>query len=124
MTTQELREAAERYRDGRYLDFQRDKDEWYAPCRLMDDQQMLANAYLAEHPSDDDEPVTCQWLIQQGWTLRKYGGYESYIYNHWLYGTWYASGAVVFYFNNKDVLAGESTTRGQVRRLIAALKGE
>lgn len=64
---------------------------------------MLAKAYLAEHPVDDDEPVTNEWL----WSLPLYRK-----------AIWRWTNNFVF-----DV-SGQSApckTRGDVRRLLAAL---
>lgn len=134
MTPQELREAAERVRrmnageqskivygwgDGK-LD---DDDCRTLELKRIEDYKKLADAYLAKHPADDGELVTPQWLVSQGWTHKKHGGYDDYEYNHWLHMRWYASGVVMLYFNNKDI-SGDMTTCGYIRHLLAALKGE
>ncbi len=39
--------------------------------KMHDDTEMVANAYLAEHPADDGEPITEEWL--RGLGFRKWG---------------------------------------------------
>lgn len=33
------------------------------PSEYRMDQGVIVKAYLAEHPADDDEPVTAEWLV-------------------------------------------------------------
>ena len=45
---------------SRESDYQRDRD-------------IVTQAYLAEHPADDDEPVTEEWLLSIGFELTREG---------------------------------------------------
>ena len=55
----ELRAAAERVLDDPLRDVQSVNDsDLHA---LVENAQKLADAYLAEHPADDAEPVTEEW---------------------------------------------------------------
>jgi hypothetical protein len=74
--TNELREAAERYRARRALVIPSDIyddpppecvdwDGWYA-AREREDLERLADAYLAEHPAGDESPVTIEWMREVG----------------------------------------------------------
>jgi hypothetical protein len=71
--TPELKAAAERLRSG--FNHAQCPDH----CGDCNDARALAEAYLAEHPTDDGEPVTLDWLrtlwkVEPGHTKR-----ESYI---------------------------------------------
>lgn len=79
------------------------------------DLRAAIGAWLAEHPADDGEPVDAAWLHSVGWTT----------YVHWpsietpakellewrMGGMWIGETPIVL-----------ATTRGDVRRLMAALK--
>lgn len=39
---------------------------WSAFARLGNDEAILSNAYLAEHPADDGEPINSEWLESIG----------------------------------------------------------
>lgn len=56
-TPDELRAAADRF-----LAFD-------GTGNVMAEAFLLANAYVAEHPADDDEPITVEWLCVMGWEL-------------------------------------------------------
>jgi hypothetical protein len=52
------------------------REGWNQCCcpdgwRECDRARVLAAAYLAEHPADDDEPITREWLVDLGWTVRE-----------------------------------------------------
>lgn len=51
--TNDLRAAAERFLPG---------DSYNSIAQADTDAYLLANAYLAEHPADDDEPVIVDWM--------------------------------------------------------------
>ena len=80
----------------------------------------LAKAYLAEHPADDEEPVTGDWLLSIGFepdathlVLRRFGPDEN--------------GKIqVYLLDRRWLLHGTRIkmlcTRGDVRRLCAALR--
>ena len=57
-TNDDIRAAAERCKDlfGTFVDFDN------MPIECIKDLFVLAQAYIAEHPADDDEPVTDEWL--------------------------------------------------------------
>lgn len=87
--------------------------------KWMMDTVPLVTAYLAEHPADDDEPITERWLLSIGvqhaentrYVLSQ-GKYERI----WLY--FWETGI------NAELAGGGEivfATRGDVRRLCAAL---
>lgn len=80
------------------------------------DRGILARAYLAEHPADDGEAVTAEWLEVVGLSdaieLPEQFGIQFYPDGY--AGLWY------YYGPGKD-LRIECKTRGDVRRLCKAL---
>jgi hypothetical protein len=58
----ELREAAERVRTG--FTYYQCPDSW----QECNDARLIAEAWIAEHPADDDEPITEEWLEQLAFT--------------------------------------------------------
>lgn len=127
----ELREAVERTRRvhagetvcdvyGRvYLD-----DSWK---RFAADNKVIAAAYLADHPADDAEPVTKEWLLSVGFDDRRNGvsmglGLRVNGGPH-LYCSCNAPGVTPdWYFDDGRLIAcNDLLTRGHVRRLCAAL---
>ena len=131
MTTQELREAAERYRNSDYC--QRDSIIYTLTHQKSGDMKALADAYLAEHPADDGEAVTFDWCIANRFREISSGGDvpvrvesldEAVLISFDLH---HASLYIAKAAKNRDTMAlylFDDPTRGQVRRLIAALKGE
>ena len=57
----ELKAAIQQYRDRAYPDT---NDGW---CDCDADAKIIADAYLAEHPADDDEPASEAWLTSVKW---------------------------------------------------------
>lgn len=99
--------------------------------RLDADRRVLADAYLAEHPADDAAPVTAGWLesmgfqVKGGWWQLRCGDYEVYCYT----SPSRPSGFVFKYESHDCLDDGDGAailpdlpTRGDVRRLLAALK--
>lgn len=76
----------------------------------------LACAYLAACPADSDQPVTADWLLANGWTQGV----------HW---PWIElAGGDLLEWRGAGLWVGETAvvlarSRGQVRQLVAALKG-
>jgi hypothetical protein len=70
MTSDELRAAAMRTVNA----YAEKISEWYlAKSRPAEaDAFDLALAYLADHPADDAEPVTAEWLASVGFTAGKF----------------------------------------------------
>jgi hypothetical protein len=60
---QKLRDAAERRRTGDYSALKTVNDRCLQP---LADAEFLADAYLTEHPADDNEPLTGEWLESLG----------------------------------------------------------
>jgi hypothetical protein len=93
----------------------------------MCDRAVLADAYLAEHPADDDEPVTEEWLRAVGFVTHRQGvaidmGLRSRG-GPWLYFAC-CPGLVNpdWMFDDGRLLAApDLNTRGHVRRLCEAL---
>lgn len=89
----------------------------------------LAKGWLAEHPADDGEPVTADWLLSAGFVADEYGqhvrevqiGYDCNVVGlytpnlvGWLVYDSLGSG-------ENEVSIGGLPTRGHVRRMCAAL---
>lgn len=75
----------------------------------------LAHAYAAEHPPDDDEPITEEWMRAAGAVEIKSVGHVALIISTQLY---------LHYRDGKAGIKGQFVlchTRGDVRRLCAAL---
>lgn len=119
--TPELKQAAELLR--RYTCF----ENVNAPDRfVMQQMWVLARAYLAEHPADEEEIITEEWLesidfervdlegcVPYEWFKHKTCGlilWDS-SYDDW----------IVNCFDQEGIRPNSITTRGQVRRLLAAL---
>ena len=80
----------------------------------------LARAWLAEHPTDDDDPITPEWLLSVGFKAvpsdmgsTYHDHYQLDLLNLWQFngGPWLVNGADWMEFK----------TRVDVRRLTAAL---
>jgi hypothetical protein len=97
--------------------------------------EYLANAYLAEHPADDDEPITADWLRSVGakevdlsWRNDQFSTHlPAYVFGNGRFGVWGHEAAWSMYLLNADGFDGQEEhvtavrTRGQLRRLCAAL---
>lgn len=72
MSKDELRTSCERLRNEAYpraaVSRGADWDSWYMPIQEMKDLRLAADAYLAEHPADDDEVADGAWLRSIGAT--------------------------------------------------------
>lgn len=114
--------------------------EWDAEA-IGDDYAALARMYLREHPADDDEPVTEEWLRSVGFDHHGIGGFNRLIEPS---AAW-KNGDPTRLFIDLDIPGSASVsmtqgvggrevhnyvamtsmpgllTRGQVRRLCAAL---
>jgi len=114
--TDELQRAAERLRACNY---ESDWDLDGASFQQISDWQALAKAYLAEHPADDGEAVTVEWLESIGW-LEDQTGWPAICLREtsewgisWRgHGIWLTPMSVPLY---------RAPTRGDVRRLCRAL---
>lgn len=89
-------------------------DEFSHSMQVVDrDRAILANAYLAEHPSDDDEPITEEWIN----SLVAHNG--SLTIEYWIRDGKVTIGSAC----GCDIVPSIIfTKRGQLRRLIAALR--
>lgn len=76
----------------------------------------LADAYLAEHPADDGDLVTGEWLVAHGFDSADSFAWDLHpIRMEWFQGdTWEA---VI----SNAVIVPDMGTRGAVRRLLACL---
>lgn len=87
---------------------------------------VIADAYLADHPPDKDEPITPEWLEAQGWMHGgRYNNFDAVFSLYW-------STKNVMYLEADpadpkssiyDMLLPHIKTRGDVIRLVRALKG-
>ena len=102
----------------------------YTPRQLGDaldrqDATLLASLYLAEHPADDGEDVTEEWLESVGW--RRNRGYmdSPQIGDSCFQLTWCSLGQSMLLEcddnDQPDVTLPHIKTRGDVRRLCEAL---
>lgn len=90
------------------------------------DRAVLADAYLAEHPADDAEPVTEEWLKSEvGMTVPSWHTYEPRLLREvvddegrWDMRLWWAIERRSFEIGGRTVPVA---TRGDVRRLFSAL---
>lgn len=78
----------------------------------------VVNAWLAEHPSDDDEPVTEEWLREIGFTYDDEWG-ATYIYGYKTFPLWYEDLCGEWGWGEAELPSPK--TRGDVRRLCRAL---
>jgi hypothetical protein len=140
--TDELRAAAERYRRGedgyRNSDPTLDPTGWMASAAHDGDARLLAAAYLAEHPDDDGEPIDFEWLATQAKRCHDEGYWDQPPTGD----VWWEAGPLSFTCDSFQSDPGEPTetvaadwqvdgeplpramvpkTRGQFRRLLAAL---
>jgi hypothetical protein len=92
--------------------------------------KLLADAWLAEHPVDDDEPVTEEWLLSVGFSKKNSAwasiGFDDEIYERYLgieEDFSLALGEHDFLGLNAIYVPfpGAAKTRGDVRRLCKAL---
>ena len=90
------------------------------------DKAAIINAYLAEHPVDDDEAIDEEWLRSVGFVLiEEPEEVPDGRYRHT--GTWLdvwdmnGDGWIVNAFDQAGIKPNMFTTRGQLRRLIASL---
>lgn len=113
----ELRAAAERYRSKAYAESMDDMDECFR------DRALLADAYLASVPPDDETPIDEAWLRACG----LYGPYEhrpnDEVSIEAIYGGGYLSWSPMRGARLCDLHLG-FTTRGEIRRLCSALGSE
>lgn len=97
-----------------------------------DDWAMMqvVRAYLAEHPADDDMPVTTDWVMSLGFTNWEGSDSEFEWADHWFglarrnYGDgpeWLAYYLTADGFDGSESYLSHVPTRGHVRRLCAAL---
>lgn len=117
------REAAERLRAHRL-----NWSEEYRNTQQGADEATLAAAYLAEHPADDGDAVTEEWLWAVGFDkqgLLWFGGGRLYLGAKWDGGTHSAEIQVGegrgYYGCDHTIDLPKPQTRGDVRRLAAAL---
>jgi hypothetical protein len=96
----------------------------YDKMPIVEIAVVLAHAYLADHPADEDEPVTEDWLRSIGLKLRMGFGFPVTK----TMSLWDSRNGWGLYFHGGlgDSAEGETkiakvATRGQVRRLLAAL---
>lgn len=128
MEPKELRAAAERLLVGTPVtDWQEhrlmiDGAEQVSHTRLgigpSPDVAAVARAYLTEHPADDDEPLSAAWL-DKCLPRSKDVGFSGEVL--WQFGPF---DTLSMYPEREDVarvFAREIRTRGQLRRLCAAL---
>lgn len=94
-------------------------NEAFATCDMeycFDDVYALAHAYAAEHPRDDDEPLTDEWFRSVGAVDIKWPTGLAIIITSTMYLYLSINGALL-----SGHLQKRYRTRGEVRRLCAAL---
>jgi hypothetical protein len=84
--------------------------------KWIEDLCTITDAYLAEHPADDDEPVTEEWLDEMfGTYLRQFWEWSV------IYGVRIAKDPDGFKLLTGYQVARTGLARGDVRRLCSAL---
>ncbi len=112
-----LREAAERWKANVYRDF----DSLNASRQQCYDSATLADAYLVEHPADDGEKVTEEWLLASGFTPHpEFRGHSIYNKTQSI-EVWIADGGICVEGEYISRKFGGDYTRGDMRRLCSAL---
>ena len=116
MTKDELRAAAERVRSAGVN---------IGNARI-EDRNLIVTAYLAEHPSDDDDPVTKEWYESVGGRYADDGTYSIDLPYREVSLVFYPKGVTashpqVWLWVPSGVVVSVNNTRGHVRRLCAAL---
>jgi len=112
---EELKQAAERLLNPHRVSdqFQEMMAQAY---RIADDYTMLAEAYLREHPSDDDTPIDEAWLRSVGFAER-----PEYPCGIWLDGLRYMPKHKNWLWCETIMARCTVCTRGELRRLCSAL---
>lgn len=113
MTSDELRKAAERVLDG-----------YVAPdsTQFMLDARAVADAYLATVREDDGEAISREWLLESGWCH-----WDSHYYFH--RNDMPDDFCIVACSAGLNLRFGDhyerlNPTRGQLRNLLTALRGQ
>ncbi len=115
MSVNELRAAAERLTDPEDGIGEGTANDYVCGGFAADDAFALATAYLAEHPADDGEPITAEWLRSVGFVAHKPDGLPAYAVLPCVYIR--LDGGEL----ELDGIPLDFSTRGQLRRLCAAL---
>lgn len=127
MDASDLKAKCERVRRWKAGDWLKDiypqaKDRGMETALLEQDWRDVAVAYLAEHPADENEPVTEEWLRAVGFGDNGYnyagchlrlGGLE--------YATGDTNGFSPWFYCGVLITDGGLKTRGHVRRLCNCL---
>ncbi len=96
---------------------------YYGPCQHRpDDVRAVASAWLAEHDPTDDELVDADWLMAQtdlDVTRHDWGYWVREIGLEWWTDTGYG-----WWYQRSRIWDGQAVTRGHIRRLASALKGQ
>lgn len=121
----ELRAAAERMRK-KWPSNVADVQKWDLPYRYIDDLERLADAYLAEHPADDGEPIDHSWLVSIGGIAERNPDKITFHREDALpIGLWRVDDGwkAMFLFAEESAacIARGLSTRGGVRRMLKAL---
>lgn len=116
MTDSELQQAMDRLRSFNFAAIGTD----HCSDETLEAVEAVCHAYLAEHPADDDEPITDEWLKDE-WGF--YGNSQDNILQRWV--TDYVKLYRLNCFANVRVMysGGHNycVNRGEVRRLAKAL---
>lgn len=103
-----------------------DPDTGCAPCMncALED---LAKAWLAEHPDDEGEPITPEWLLSAGairWKTNSFAFLSRGLRLRMFFREHYERWVVFADQDESDVVLGNPKTRGDIRRLCKALEVE
>lgn len=88
-------------------------------CYSWSDCKTLMEIALREHPADDDEPVTEEWLISLRWAPEGYAAFTCLVLRHERHVLEWFTEDESLWLNERCV--HDNPTRGDVRRLCAAL---
>ncbi len=131
MTTDELRAAAERLADLDLGMYQTPSDD----DACIRAGVALGRAWLAEHPADDEEPITEDWLMSVGFKREMQPAASNHLtLRHLILSDdgadipariiltkWEYSDAVRWSLNEAWIPSFKPKTRGEVRHLLIAL---
>ena len=130
MSDSDVNAAAERWR----LDNKAEEHKEYARSPYkgnfdlrLEDAYLLAEAYLALHPADDGEAIDEAWLRSMGFTKHEWHHQKWTFYRStgMPIGLWHVEDGwkamLIHSEAHASCLVRAMTTRGQLRRLLAAI---
>jgi len=81
----------------------------------------LADAWLAEHPADNDDPATAEWMLTLPGAKRIDAFAVEVAGDGWRISLLHGQAGEFWFAQGRGIWPGRPVTRGMVRRLMAAL---